>query len=154
MQETNRDQRTYVHRSCGGQTTVHGSDLIYVADIFHHPDRTYCQRCDAYFAMNEFSWNDTGEILTDYYSRYASMFQGWDRFFASSATALMAGAINGILGGILGFLIGQAWGTLPALGLCFLVAILAALLGLIVSVKVQTHVCNRIIGTDDFTQLK
>jgi hypothetical protein len=127
--------------------------LVYVTHIFDHPDRTYCERCDGDFPIQEFVWDDTGESLTDYYSRYAGMFKGKDRFFASETLVFLCIAVGAVIGGLTGFLIARAWGTLAAIGVALLGMILLAFVGFVVGAAIKQHVLRRVLGTDDFAAL-
>ncbi len=66
---TKRNSREYKHVRCGPQRRsrsriqLHGKPLAYMK-------RTYCCECEDMFDINEYSWSDTNERLTDYYNRY------------------------------------------------------------------------------------
>lgn len=153
MVQTERESRTYRHEKCDGLTTIGGDDLIYVTHIFSHPDRTRCHKCEDYFPMHEFVWDDTGESLTDFYSRYAGMFAGKDRFFGSSSASFVFIALGLILGGVIGFLVAGGWGTLGKIGAAIAGALLLGFVGFIVGAMISERICKRILGTDDFTLL-
>jgi hypothetical protein len=127
--------------------------LVYVSHVFDHPDRTYCERCNDDFAMHEFVWDDSGESLTDYYSRYAGMFKGRDRFFGSETMVFSSIAVGALVGGVAGFLIGRAWGILATIGAAVLGVVLVGFVGFVVGAAIKQRVCRRVLGTDDFTLL-
>jgi len=150
----NRDSRTYRHRKCDGCTTLSGQALVYVSNIFAHPDSTYCSRCADYFPMHEFEWNDTGESLTDYYSRYAAMFHGLDRTFGSGDFTWALIAVGAIVGGVTGFLAARSWGTLAAIAGAGVGVIVVGFVAFVVGATIMHHVWVRVVGTSDITSLK
>lgn len=152
MQREKRDARTYRHRICGGRTTVGGDDLIYVANIFHHPDRTRCSRCNDYFPMHEFVWDDTGESLTDYYSRYAGQFVGLNRFLAADAVFTLI-ALGALVGGVAGFLVGRTWGTLAAISIAVLGVLVVGFMGFVLGASISQATWQRVLGTHEYTSL-
>jgi hypothetical protein len=148
-----RVERTYRHRECGGRTTVDGMALVYVTHIFDHPDRTDCAQCGDAFPMHEFEWDDTGESLTDYYSRHAGRFKGLDRFLGSNSVVFALIAAGAIVGGVAGFLVGRTWGALGTVIAVVLGVALLGFVGFVAGAAISQHVCRRVLGTDDFTSL-
>ena len=121
--------------------------LIYVTHIFDHPDRTYCMRCNDDFPMHEFVWDDTGESLTDWYSRYAGMFHGMDRFFGSETLVFFSIAVGAVVGGVAGLLVRGVWAAI--LGI-----VLVGFVGFLVGGAIKGSVCRRVLGTEDFASLE
>jgi hypothetical protein len=128
--------------------------LVYVTHIFDHPDGTHCERCHDDFPIDEFVWDDTGERLTDYYSRYAAMFKGKDRFFASEKMVFLSIALGAVIGGVAGFLMARAWGTLATIGVAVLGVMLLGFVGFVVGAAIKQRVLLRVLGTDDFGSLE
>jgi hypothetical protein len=127
--------------------------LVYVTHIFDHPDRTDCECCHDSFPMHEFVWDDTGESLTDYYSRYAGLFKGKDRFLGSNSVVFVLIAVGAIVGGVAGFFIGRSWGTLATVVAAVLGVALVGFVGFVAGAAISQNVCQRVLGTDDFTSL-
>ena len=153
MERIKREARTYRHRVCGGQTTVSGMGLVYATHIFDHPDRTYCDCCNDSFPMHEFMWDDTEEILTDYYSRYAGMFKGMDRFFGSNSVVFVSIAVGTVVGGVAGFLVGRTWGTLITVIASALGVVVVGFVGFVVGAAIVHRVRQRVLGTAELTSL-
>ena len=152
MELTERDSRTYRHNHCKGRTTVAGHDFVFVSNIMCHPDRTYCGHCGDYFAMHEFCWDDTGESLTDFYSRYLAMFEPSEKFWISSWFTFSLMGLGFFIGGILGYVLGGTWGW-PILGIC-LGAVIGWFVTLWIFAVVNESICKRVLGTDSFTMLE
>ena len=103
--------------------------------------------------MHEFSWDETDESLSDYYSRYAGMFKGKDRFLAGSSVMLVAIGIGLIAGGALAYVIGRNLGTLMLVGVCVTGALAAGFAGFVVGAAINERVCKRVLGTTNFNLL-
>ena len=155
MQYDPSDSRSYRHRTCGAKMTVSGKQFRKLADVYAHPDRAYCKRCDGEFAVYEFCWDDTDEKLTDFYSRYAAVAPGLKNF-------LLSGDFRGVLtylalltGGLLGFLIGR---KLQGVGAGILLAILGALIeggiAYLVGTAVKARAWSKIFGVADSRELE
>jgi hypothetical protein len=104
--------------------------------------------------VHEFSWDDTGESLTDYYSRNAGMFKGMDRFFGSETIVWLSLAVGAVAGGAAGFLIGRGWEILGTVAAAFLGVVLLGFAGFVVGATVKGRVVRRVLGVEHFTSLE
>jgi hypothetical protein len=62
-------------------------------------------------------------------------------------------AVGAVVGGVAGFLIGRAWGILATIGAAVLGLVLVGFVGFVVGAAIKQRVCQRVLGTDDFTLL-
>ncbi|GIW95442.1 MAG: hypothetical protein KatS3mg110_3483 [Pirellulaceae bacterium] len=154
MEHHKRESRSYRHRQCGDETLLDGMDLTYVSHIFYHPGRTYCASCDDVFPVHEFEWADTGECLTNWYSRYAAKFQGLDRFLGDELLVYLTIAIGTIVGGLVGFWVGNKWALGVAIGGSVVGVLLVGFIGFVVGAAIKEGVCRRVLVTEDFTSLE
>jgi hypothetical protein len=129
-------------------------DLIYVAHIFYHPKQTYCVSCDDEFPIEEFEWADSGESLTDWYSRYAAQFTGLNRWLADELFVYLTIAIGAVVGGVAGFLVATSWGIWAAIGGAVFGVLLVGFVGFVVGAMIKEAVCRSVLGTADFASLK
>lgn len=148
------DSRTYRHQTCNATTTVSGDDFLYVASIFNHPDRTFCQKCGDNFPMHEFCWQDTDESLVDYYSRYAGKFRGLERFFGSGSFGFVLMGIGLLMGLVIWFVLGQSFSFGFTIMIAIGTGIFGAFVGFVIGASVEQGVNTRVLGTIDYTKLK
>ena len=150
-----KESRTYQHLSCKEHTTVSEGDHEYVTHVFCHPYETYCVACEKHFPVEEFRWSNTKERLTDYYSRYQSMFSDSEKFICRGSFSLGTAAASLLLGAVVGFLVGYLLS-----GLTF--GIVGAVVGTLLSVGFTVRVVaawirsinQRVLGAKEYTELK
>jgi hypothetical protein len=61
--------RVYVHRRCGGATVVDGDDFAALCNPFSIAKETYCCTCQGFDELSAFTWEDTGESISQYRQR-------------------------------------------------------------------------------------
>jgi len=66
------ESRTYRHVKCGGETFVGGQSFEVVSNPMSSMEQTLCASCGAMFPIAEFEWSDTGEKISDYYTRHST----------------------------------------------------------------------------------
>ena len=70
LQEINAQTgRTYIHKECGGATTVTGSSLVGLCNPFEIVMGTMCVHCRIPDSTKHFVWEDTGENVSKYRRR-------------------------------------------------------------------------------------
>ena len=110
---------------------------------------------DPHFPVEEFRWSNTKERLTDYYSRYQSMFSDSEKFICRGSFSLGTAAASLLLGAVVGFLVGYLLS-----GLTF--GIVGAVVGTLLSVGFTVRVVaawirsinQRVLGAKEYTELK
>jgi len=95
------EARTYHHQKCDAETVVSGDAFEALSDPLSDMSRTWCNTCNAFFPLSDFAWSDTGETITDYYSRHSARATKIERYLCSR-TALVVSAVVGFLGGAIG----------------------------------------------------
>jgi hypothetical protein len=141
-----RTERDYIHRVCGTSTTVDGPEFSALADPLARMVSTYCVKCDDHFPIDQFSWADSQEKLSDYYRRYQEKASPFQNFLASRMGMFsFAGALF-VLGLIGALVLGSLW--------LVAVAVLLAIVAIVVHVLVLAPwVLKQAFGTSDAREL-
>lgn len=98
------ESRTYRHQKCNGETVVSGQAFEALSDPLSDMSRTWCSTCNAFFPLSDYAWADTGERITDYYSRHSARASGVERFLCSRAFLVISAVIGFLVGAIAGFI--------------------------------------------------
>jgi len=61
--------RSYVHKGCGGATTVSGGDFTHICDPFWPCTATYCCGCSDFVPLDQVRWLDTNETVAKFRRR-------------------------------------------------------------------------------------
>ncbi|MEW4527052.1 hypothetical protein [Maioricimonas sp. JC845] len=77
------EERAYRHVTCGNETLVGGQSFEVVSNPMSSMEQTMCSACNAMFPIAEFEWADTGEKISDYYTRHSQNATDMQRFLCS-----------------------------------------------------------------------
>jgi len=94
-----REGRTYIHHACGGVTCINGHDFAGLCNPFDSTRRTYCAACDSPDLYSNFSWEDTGERLTEFRKRIRNQSPFIFNLLGGFPAAPLFGAIIGVIVG-------------------------------------------------------
>lgn len=97
------ESRDYRHVQCGTETVISGDAFEIGSNPLSDVTRTWCATCDAFFPVSEFEWSDTGENISDYYSRHSASATKLDRFFCSKRFMVICAITGFILGAVGGY---------------------------------------------------
>ena len=95
------ESRTYRHLQCGAETVISGQAFEVASNPLSDMTRTWCNHCNAFFPVTDYQWSDTGEKISDYYSRHSRSATAMDRFLCSKKFMIIC-AITGFVFGALG----------------------------------------------------
>lgn len=140
MDEQIPESRNYTHTSCGNTTSVSGNDFTALADPFSVVPATFCVACNKHFPLNEFTWDDTDELISDARARLALIAPPWARLASGrvGCGSILLGCVGmGIVGG-LGLGLFGGW-------LKWICPITGALLGAMIAVILFSAVLNPFI---------
>ncbi len=141
-----RTERDYTHRACGTSTTVDGPEFSALADPLARMVSTYCVKCDDHFPVDQFSWSDSQEKLSDYYRRYQEKASPFQNFLASRMGMFSFAGSLFVLGLVGALALGSIW--------LVAVAVLLAIVAIVVHVLVLAPwVLKQAFGTSDAREL-
>jgi hypothetical protein len=83
------ESRGYRHRTCGCETTVSGEAFQGISNPMSTMVLTFCSKCSSYYPVSEFEWSDTGEAITEYWTRYSAHATPLQRFLTSRKFMLL-----------------------------------------------------------------
>ena len=149
-----KTSRTYSHLTCGSDTTAYDESHVYVAQVFAHPESTYCSGCQDNFPIEEFCWSNTRERLTDYYARYQSKYSNFGKMICNHLV-LLAPILGFVIGGLFGLLIFCLLAGI-VVGLIFGIigAFTCAAIAWFVQTTMMQSIDNRLLGTHDHRELR
>ncbi len=157
MQETTEapESRVYTHQRCHSETEVSGPEFKALSDPLADMQKTWCCECSDHFVLNEFTWTDTDEKITDYYDRHSRKASSTDRFLCSTNCLLIL-AVGGLLIGVVcGVLIGNAagwlWGTISAVVLGLIGGVAGCIFR---EAVIAPRVLQRVCGVTDSRHLE
>jgi len=99
------ESRAYRHQKCGTETVVSGEAFAALSDPLSDMSRTWCSVCNGFFPLADYEWSDTGEKITDYYSRHSARATGLERFLCSRKFLVISALVGFLLGAIAGFML-------------------------------------------------
>lgn len=99
------ESRAYRHLQCGTETVVSGQAFEVASDPLSDMTRTWCTQCNAFFPISDYQWSDTGERISDYYSRHGARATRLERFLCSKCFMVFCAIAGFILGAIGGYLL-------------------------------------------------
>jgi hypothetical protein len=88
--------RPYIHKKCGGGTCVQGDDFVELCNPFQYVRGTMCAACGTPDQTDQFHWEDTEELLSDYRQRLlrkSPLLSLWTRFSPLLVAAIGAGFV-------------------------------------------------------------
>lgn len=142
-----RTSRDYIHAACESTTTIDGPEFQALADPLAKMQSTWCAECEDHFPISEFSWADTRERISDYYSRYQQQASPAMRFVASRAGMFTFAVALFFLGVPLAMILRSLWGLAGG--------VVGAVLAIVLHVTVLgPMVLRRVLGTEDPRQLQ
>jgi hypothetical protein len=97
------EARAYRHLQCGADTVVSGQSFEVASNPLSDMTRTWCIQCNAFFPVSDFAWSDTGEKISDYYSRHSARASPSQRFLCSKKFMIVCAVAGLILGGVAGY---------------------------------------------------
>jgi hypothetical protein len=97
------ESRAYRHLQCGADTVISGQSFEVASNPLSDMTRTWCSTCNAFFPVTECQWSDTGEKISDYYSRHSAGATQLQRFLCSKKFMIICAVIGLIAGGIGGY---------------------------------------------------
>lgn len=100
------NERTYTHTRCGESTIVAGHDFQGISMVLLETETTYCTTCGAQFPVEEYTWDDTGERISDAQARLAAKAPAWARLLNRRAAVRTLLALGFAAGGWGGFVAG------------------------------------------------
>ena len=62
MSEAIPESRNYTHTRCRTVTALSENGFTALSDPFSVVPATYCVGCETHFPLDQFTWDDTGEI--------------------------------------------------------------------------------------------
>lgn len=154
-QESIPESRVYRHLQCGTDTIISGQAFEVASNPLSDMTRTWCNQCNAFFPVSDYEWSDTGEKISDYYSRHSASASSMERFLCSKTFLVASAVIGFLLGAIAGFFLfrnNALWLQvlmIPFLG--FIGVFLAAALNVSVIGKM---IVRRVCGVQDTRILK
>jgi hypothetical protein len=148
------ESRSYLHEKCGQATEVSDSEFKIVASPIPGCRMTMCCACGQHFPIGEFTWEDTGEQIVDYYARHAAKASVLARCVSSLPFMLTVIALGAIVGVALGIISWRWLGILAGV----LVGIISVLVGMVAGLLLSSAIENRIVcnslGVADIRCLK
>ncbi|MBC8354331.1 MAG: ammonium transporter [Planctomycetes bacterium] len=99
------ESRTYRHLQCDQETNVSGQPFEVISNPLSDMTRTWCNHCDSFFPLSDYEWADTGENITEYYSRHSASATQLQRFLCSKRFLIILVVVGFILGAVAGFLL-------------------------------------------------
>lgn len=97
------ESRVYRHLQCGTDTVISGQSFEVASNPLSDMTRTWCNNCNAFFPVSDYQWSDTGEKISDYYSRHSADATQLQRFLCSKKFMLICALTGFILGGVGGY---------------------------------------------------
>lgn len=98
---------SYTHNRCGESTTLSGVHLLMLCDPFSSTVGTYCSGCEDHFPLKQFTWDDTGERISEARRRNAAAASFWVRLMLGGPGWLAVFVLGAALGFGGGFAIGR-----------------------------------------------
>jgi len=86
--------RAYRHFGCGCETAAAGDALVLLECPFRPVDSTLCAGCGEYAPLDQVTWSDSGEIISEYRTRVYSSVTFWRRVYLMTLGNAYEGAIN------------------------------------------------------------
>lgn len=149
------ESRVYRHEKCNSETVVSGQAFEALSDPLSDMSRTWCSACGASFPLSDYVWADTGERITDYYSRHGAGATRVERFLCSRAFLVFCLVVGFVAGATLGFSLFRNNGWL----LMLLMTAFTGVVGLIVLGSLKEFllgklIVRRVCGVRDSRMLK
>ena len=106
--------RDYVHEECGMVTQIDGPEFQAFANPLSEMEQTYCSHCEEHDSVSRFCWEDSGELIADYFARHRQDIPE-DVLDQTSHAQVIKFAIRGaITGGIVAVALGGLTGALTS----------------------------------------
>ena len=99
------ESRVYRHLQCGTDTVISGQAFEVASNPLSDMTRTWCTKCEAFFPVTDYEWSDTGEKISDYYSRHSARASQLDRFLCSKKFMIVCALTGFLLGAVAGFVL-------------------------------------------------
>jgi hypothetical protein len=97
------ESRVYRHLQCGTDTVISGQAFEVASNPLSDMTRTWCTNCNAFFPVSDYEWPDTGEKISDYYSRHSARASQLERFLCSKKFMIICAIAGFILGAVAGY---------------------------------------------------
>jgi len=101
------ESRNYTHTRCRTVTAVSENDFTALSDPFSVVPATYCVGCETHFPLDQFTWDDTGERISDARERHAARAPAWARLACGRPGCLGVMFLGLGVGLLAGFGVGQ-----------------------------------------------
>ena len=99
------ESRVYRHLQCGAETVISGQAFEVASNPLSDMTRTWCNQCNAFFPVSDYQWSDTGENISDYYSRHNARATKVERFLCSKKFMVICAITGFLLGAVGGYLL-------------------------------------------------
>jgi len=144
------ESRVYRHHACGMDTVISGQPFEIISNPLGDMSRTWCNTCNSFFPMTDYSWSDSGEKITDYWARHSSRASKLERFLCSRAFLIMTAVAGLIIGLVLGYLMFHAKGGVVGVLLIGFIGFVGVFVAVALNLSVMAKtITRRVCGVSD-----
>ncbi len=149
------ESRSYRHQKCQTETLVSGEAFAALSDPLSDMSRTWCSVCNDFFPLADFEWSDTGERITDYYSRHSARATGLERFLCSRKFLVISALVGFLVGAIAGFMLFRDRGGVVMIFMTVFVGVVGVIVfGSLKEFALGKVIVRRVCGVKDTRMLK
>lgn len=149
--------RSYTHDKCGEATVIDGGHFSAISNPFNEGQKTICVHCDDAFPLTDYTWDDTGERISDAHARQRAQAPAWAQSLLSDASCLTTSVLGIVVGVAFGLGLNRAVGGGTISG--WIAGVLGTIVGLIGGMMffggvVTPYIMSRYYHVEDWRQLK